>query len=202
MKIQTASQLAAACLKVAREYKTLYVMGAFGWPMNETNQNRAIRSYAYNAKADRAGKIRGATPDTFGFDCVNLIKALLWGWQGDASQNYGGAKYASNQVPDINEEGMIRVCGEVSGDFSSIQVGEAVWMPGHIGVYVGDGLAVECTPSWSDGVQVTACNRDVPGYPRRDWVKHGKRPYVTYEKQVAPQTPALRQLSRGNGDGG
>ena len=75
---------------------------------------------------------------------------------------------------------MIKVCKNVTTDFSKIEVGEAVWLEGHIGVYVGDGLAVECTPRWANKVQLTACNRNVSGYNRRNWTKHGKLPYVEY----------------------
>ena len=35
-------------------------------------------------------------PPVYGFDCVNLIKGVLWGWSGDASKTYGGAAYKSN----------------------------------------------------------------------------------------------------------
>lgn len=83
---------------------------------------------------------------------------------------------------------MITVCKNVSTDFSRIEVGEAVWMEGHIGVYIGDGLAVECTPCWDNKVQITACNRSVSGYNRRNWTKHGKMPYVKYE--TVPETPS------------
>ena len=184
--IKTAKELAAACLDVAKNYKTLYVMGCFGWPMNDYNKQRAIREHTYNR--NRAGKINALSADTFGFDCVNLIKALLWGWVGDVTAPYGGAVYSANGVPDINDDMMIAACNAVSTDFSKIAVGEVVWMPGHIGVYVGDGLVVECTPIWGDGVQITACNCDKAGYNRRDWVKHGKLPYVTYEAE--PEKPA------------
>jgi nucleoid-associated protein YgaU len=132
--------------------------------------------------------INAATADTFGFDCVCLIKGVLWGWNGDTTKTYGGAKYASNGVPDIGADSMIKVCKNVSTDFSHIEVGEAVWMEGHIGVYVGDGLAVECTPKWKNKVQITACNRSVSGYNRRNWTKHGKLPYVTYEAETAPES--------------
>ena len=176
--IKTGKELASACVDVAKNYKTLYVMGCFGWPMNDYNKQRAIREYAYNQ--NRADLINAASGDTFGFDCVNLIKALLWGWCGDEKAEYGGVTYKSNGVPDIDEGTMFRQCTEQSTDFSRIEVGEAVWMQGHIGIYVGDGLVVECTPAWEDGVQITACNQDKPGYHRRNWTKHGKLPYVEY----------------------
>lgn len=179
--IRTGKELAAAAVNAAKNYKTLYVNGCFGAPMTEANKARWKQEQAYNRRADRAAKIDAARADTFGFDCIGFIKALLWGWSGDADKRYGGTEYASNGVPDIGEDQMIGICSGVSTDFSGIQVGEVVWQPGHIGVYVGDGLAVECTPKWSDGVQISACNCSVAGYNRRDWTKHGKVPYVSYE---------------------
>ena len=191
--IQTGKELAAACEKVAKSYKTLYVLGCFGAPMTETNKARWKKAQSYNRKTDRAAKIDAASANTFGFDCVCLIKALLWGWNGDATKVYGGTQYASNGVPDIDDTGMINACNDVSADFSSVQVGEAVWLPGHIGVYIGNGLAVECTPIWKDGVQISAVHNigKKAGYNGRTWVKHGKLPYLTYETE--PEKPVEKK---------
>lgn len=185
--IKTAKELADACVDVACNYKTLYVSGCWGAPMTAANKQRWQKEQSYNRRADRKEKILQATEDTFGFDCVNLIKGLLWGWSGDKNHKYGGAGYSTNGVSDINEELMFNACTEVSEDFSDIEVGEAVWMPGHIGIYVGGGLAVECTPIWKDGVQITACNCKKEGFNTRNWVKHGKLPYVTYEAAEEPE---------------
>ena len=181
--IKTANELATACKNVATNYKTLYVMGCIGAPMNESNKKRYTANYDYNTKAERKAKIEAATADTFGFDCVCLIKSLLWGWSGDGSKTYGGAKYASCGVPDIGTEQLIDVCSDVSADFSNVEMGELLWMKGHVGVYIGGGLAVECTPSWDDGVQITAVYNmgKRSGYNGRTWKKHGKLPYVTYD---------------------
>ncbi len=185
-KITTGKELADAALNVAKNYKTLYVMGCFGAPMTAANKKRYTQNHNYNKRAARTAMINAASADTFGFDCVCLIKGLLWGWCGDASKSYGGATYptaamfAAGAVPDLSADGMIAVCKDVSTDFSKIEVGEAVWMSGHIGVYIGGGLAVECTPSWQNKAQVTACNCAKSGYNRRNWTKHGKLPYVTY----------------------
>lgn len=179
--IKTGKELAAACVNVAKNYKTLYVMGCFGWPMNDYNKQRAKAEYVYNS--NKAAKIDAASADTFGFDCVNLIKALLWGWNGDVNAPYGGVVYQSNGVPDINDDMMIKECKDVSTDFKTIQVGEVVWMQGHIGVYVGDGLVVECTPIWEDGVQVTVLlNKGWQQGNGRYWTSHGKLPWVSYEE--------------------
>ena len=181
--IETGKELAAAAKKAAENYKSLYVLGCFGWPMNQENQDRAIQAYAYNRTAARKALIQAADGETFAFDCVNLIKALLWGWEGDPSKTYGGAVYCSNNVPDINADQMFACCSSTSTDLSNIQVGEAVWLKGHIGVYIGNGLAVECTPKWKNGVQITAVHNigKKTGYNGRSWTSHGKLPYVRYE---------------------
>lgn len=182
-------ELANRLKSVATDYKTLYVMGCFGAPMTASNKTRYCSNHDYNKKAERTAMIQAASEDTFGFDCVCLIKGILWGWCGNTSKTYGGAAYKSNDVPDIGADSMIKVCSDISTDFSKIEIGEAVWMEGHIGVYVGGGLAVECTPKWDNKVQITACNQSVSGYNRRNWTKHGKLPYITYIKQEDIVTP-------------
>ena len=184
--MMTNKELAAKLIDIAKNYKTLYVHGCFGAPMTDKNKKRYTQNTDYNRQPARTAKINAASADTFGFDCVCLIKGVLWGWCGDKTRVYGGASYATNGVPDIGADSMIKVCKDVSTDFSKIEVGEAVWMEGHIGVYVGNGLAVECTPKWEDKVQITACNRSVSGYNRRNWTKHGKLPYITYVADAEP----------------
>jgi hypothetical protein len=188
--MMTNIELANKLKDIAKNYKTLYVMGCFGAPMTASNKKRYTQNHSYNRQAARTAMINAASADTFGFDCVCLIKGVLWGWKGDKNAIYGGASYACNGVPDIGADTMITVCKNVSTDFSKIEIGEAVWMEGHIGVYVGDGLAVECTPRWDNKVQITACNRSVSGYNRRNWTKHGRLPYVTYVQQTQPTEPS------------
>ena len=188
--MMTNIELANKLRDIAKNYKTLYVMGCFGAPMTASNKKRYTQNHSYNRQAARTAMINAASADTFGFDCVCLIKGVLWGWKGDKNAIYGGASYACNGVPDIGADTMITVCKNISTDFSKIEIGEAVWMEGHIGVYVGDGLAVECTPRWDNKVQITACNRSVSGYNRRNWTKHGRLPYVTYVQQTQPTEPS------------
>lgn len=197
MAIMNNKQFAEKAIDIAKNYKTLYVLGCFGAPITSSTVNRYIYNYAYNT--GRQWMIKDAAksnPTTFGFDCVCLIKGILWGWSGNKNANYGGAEYASNGVPDIGEDVMIAKCSNVSTNFSNIEIGEAVWMPGHIGIYVGNGLAVECTPKWNNCVQITACNRTIAGYNRRDWTKHGKLPWISYtEKEAATPSPAPAKAS-------
>ena len=180
--IQTGEQLAIAAVEVAKNYKTLYVKGCFGAPLNEANKKRWTEKehYNFNNREDRLAQINAASADTFGFDCVCFIKALLWGWCGDVNHVYGGVKYQSNGVPDIDDSQIIQECSDVSTDFSHIEVGELLWRKGHVGIYVGNGLSAECTTNWDNKVQITACNEPKSGYNTRKWTKHGKLPYVSY----------------------
>lgn len=200
--VMKASEFINKLKDVANNYKTLYVMGCFGAPMTTANKKRWIEKehYNYNNKEARVKMIDAASADTFGFDCVNLIKSILWGWSGDTKKTYGGAKYKANGVPDVNADGMIKLCSNVTTDFSDIQPGEAVWCKGHIGVYIGDGLAVECTPAWKNKVQITAVKNigTKSGYNARQWTKHGKLPYIDYdvEEKTANNVEAALKLDK------
>lgn len=192
--VMKVSEFVAKLKDIAENYKTLYVYGCFGAPMTAANKKRYIEHAPYNAQASRAKFINAATTNTFGFDCVNLIKGVLWGWSGDKKKTYGGAKYAVNGVPDVSADQMFKVCENPSADFSKIEVGEAVWTNGHIGVYIGDGLAVECTPKWKNCVQITACNCKKNGYDTRTWKKHGKLPYIDYTVAKKPATSTPKKV--------
>lgn len=180
-------------LSIEKKYKTLYVLGAVGAPLNESTAKRYKLWYSYNARLDRAKMIDDAVKDgnVFGFDCVCLIKAVAWGWSGNKNHNYGGCKIDYNIVKDLGTEQMRDICIDLSDDFRNIIPGEYLWMDGHCGVYIGDGLAIECTPKWDNCVQVTAVGnigtKDV--YNTRTWKKHGKLPFVDYNVDDNIQKP-------------
>ena len=180
------------CIYVAKNYRTLYVMGCFGAPLTGNNIHRYTNNHSYNKQSSRTNKIKSVAntnPPHFGFDCSGLIKGIVWGWSGDASRSYGGAGYGSNGVSDSSANTLITKCSNVSTDFSKIIPGEAVWLSGHIGVYIGDGLVVEATPEWQDKVQITALANigSKQGYNSRKWTKHGKLPFIDYSDYVAPK---------------
>lgn len=211
MAVMTSDKFVELAKNVATNYKTLYVMGCFGSPLNATNKKRYCNNHAYNKKSKRTKLIMNASSNTFGFDCVCLLKALFWGWNGNVNSTYGGAKYGSNGVPDVGANTMFdKYCTDKSSDFRNIQVGEFVWLSGHIGVYIGNGLVVECTPIWKDGVQITALkNLGVKqGYNNRTWTKHGKSVFLEYvETKPNEPTKSIDDIARevidgkwGNGD--
>lgn len=179
-----ASKFVEIAKNIATKEKTLYIMGCFGAPMNAKNKKRYSNNYPYNRQASRTNKINSATSDTFGFDCIGLIKGILWGFNSNVNSTYGGASYCSNNVPDMNESTMInKYCTEVSTNFKNILVGELVYTTGHIGIYIGDNLVVESSPLWKDGVQITTISNIEPkkGYNSRKWISHGKCKFIEYD---------------------
>ena len=82
---------------------------------------------------------------------------------------------------------MIAKCKDVSATgWDKLVPGEGLWLPGHWGMYIGDGLAVECTPAWKNGAQITAVLNigSKSGYNARRWKKHGKLPWVDYDTET------------------
>ena len=114
-------------LDIASHYKTVYMLGCFGAPVSEsliTGKAKQLPAWYTSQKQAQLRKL--ISKGYFAFDCVNLIKGILWGWTGDPKATYGGAKYTSAGVPDTNADGMIKLCKDVSTDFSDILPGEAV----------------------------------------------------------------------------
>lgn len=180
--------LAQKALNIAKNLKTSYLLGAFGNSATKSNLNRLLSQYPenYNWIAN-AQEIIG---QGFYFDCCGLLKSLAWGFSGDLDKVYGGAAYASNGVSDWDANTMCRNGLDVSDDFSNIMVGEAVWMNNHIGIYCGNDIVVEATPSFDNGVQTTALlNKSaVLGLHGRTWTKHFKLSWVDYSSNISNST--------------
>ena len=195
--------------KLAVETPSCYVTGCFGAPLDMPGViERWEAEYPKNEKYDQLMRTRAALAvqqgsHCFGFDCVNLIKAILWGWDSDGSQEYGGAKYQSNGVPDTPVDGIFNMCSVRSSDFSGIKPGAMLYMSngGHCGIYIGAGLAIEATGSWERKIYVTALNNMQDEYPntgydkRRTWQKWGLLPWIDYtEKEEASKVTVTAKI--------
>ena len=139
-------------------------------------------------------KVNLPTPTEVDFGCT----IPLYDYQVEAKEAlitaYGGAKYATNGVPDEGANTMIKRCKDATASgWDKVDPGEVVWTTGHIGVYIGNGLAVECSPRWANNVQITAVGNigKKNGYNTRMWKKHGHLPYVIYDKTVTPAQPEM-----------
>ena len=132
--------------------------------------------------------------DTFLFDCGGLIKSILWGFCFDYNQYRGGAIYGSNGVPDVDCDTFFNsYCYDKSNDFNNIEVGELIYMPGHIGIYAGDRNVIEATAAWENKVLVsqvgTSGQRTHNGGQVYNWTSHGKCQFIEYDKPQPEPTP-------------
>lgn len=182
-------------VKDIQRHDTVYMLGTFGQPVSEAliqgKKNQLPNWYTQS----RINLFRSYIGKRFAFDCVGMIKAVLWGWNGDMNASHGGCTYASNGVPDIDETSMIGMCSGVSTTFNGIEPGEVVWLQGHIGVYVGGNLVIECTPKWNNNVQYSGLGNlgGKSGYNTRSWTKHGKLPWVDYSDSTPDKTPEVEK---------
>lgn len=173
----TGEELAKKCQDILLNYKTYYAKGTFGQCATPSFLNTKKKQYPdwYNSRID---KLLALPDDTRLFDCVGLIKACCWG--------FPNTIYTSNHFKDYSDQSLWDACTDKSTDFSKIEVGEVLWVKGHVGVYVGNGTAIECTTAWKNKVQYTAVAniKVVSGMNNRKWTGHGKIPTIVYN---APQ---------------
>ena len=178
-------------LNKALNSHTVYASGAFGasirnYPSQLTRYYKNTLEKCGQSYADKV-TAAGKNPPAWCFDCCGLVKAILWSWNAVPDSVYGGAVYESNGVPDAGAgiNGLISFCTDVSTDFKNVVPGELLWLDGHVGAYIGDGYAIECTTAWTDNVQktvVTNIKKAGTGEHGRKWTKHGKLPWVEYDQ--------------------
>lgn len=173
-------------LEEVQKLNTIYAKGCFGQPLNESNLTQKSKQYKswYSTKLDKFKSLIGK--NYFMFDCMGLVKGVIWGFSGDPKKEFGGAEYESNGLPDCTEAQMIKLCKEVSTDFSKIVAGELLYMSGHVGVYFGNGKVIECTSGYTGNVCYT-------NLKDRKWLKHGKLPMINYE--AIPSNPTNKTKS-------
>jgi len=101
-------------------------------------------------------------------DCVGLIKG--YGWLDAETLKI---EYATNDMPDYGADQMYNSATE-SGAMEDMPeiIGLALWKEGHIGVYIGDGYAIEAM-----GTKYGVVKTQVDG---RGWQGWCKIPYIQY----------------------
>ena len=171
-------------LDIRKNYITAYAKGTFGQKATNSFIDAKQQQYPSWYTKARVSYLKSLPDDARLFDCCGLIKGVLWG--------FPNLVYTSNGVPEMDDSGVWKACNEQSKDFSNIQEGEILWIKGHVGVYIGNGKAIECTNQWSDNVQITAVLNigKITGLNGRKWTAHGKLKYIDYNASVpTPQKP-------------
>lgn len=150
-----------------------YCWGTYGNVLTE-----ALLDYKLQQYPDGVGKyedfIRANWLGRRTADCIGLIKG--YGWLDAAS---GTINYGTNGMPDIGADQMYANAQKagLSGEMASMPdtVGIALWKPGHIGVYVGGGCAVEAM-----GTMYGVVRTEVAG---RGWQGWCYIPYIDYTEE-------------------
>ena len=134
---------------------------------------------------------------SWNFDCVVSVKSVLWGWNANKRAAHGGAKYASNGVPDFTCNAGLDYCTDVSSNFNNLVAGEYLCMKGtsydHVGVYLGNGKVFEVTTAWGvDGATISEIDskgtRSRNGSKCLRWTYHGKLKWIDYDNPAPTPT--------------
>lgn len=171
-KLMTAKEFVKKAHEI-NNHSTIYILGTIGQKVSRSVINETCNRLVFNRPRRRMyEKVIGKA---YAFDCVGMIKAILWNWSPNKYH------YSINGVPDINANDMIRICSGVSSNFTNIELGAVVHLDGHIGIYIGDGKVIECSPKWKNSVQISKLNQ-------RNWTSHGKLPWVDYSESQTENT--------------
>ncbi len=161
---------------------SIYVYGTFGQELSESLINQKAKQYLYNLpRKSKYKKALNSSGREYAFDCVGLIKAYLWG-------RHGNIKY--NPKQDKSANGMYNA-SKIKGKIKNMpeREGLLVHMSGHIGIYIGNGYVIECTPNTKFAKQ----NHKAGGVCKtklsaRKWTGWCECPYITYEKTSSTKT--------------
>ena len=138
-------------------------------------------------------------------DCVNLVKAILNGYDVN-NKTVGYYQRDLSNTGDCTESGLLNQCSGISSDFKKISAPALLYMSGHIGTYIGitpDNRfnVIECTTAFGGGVIYSWVDQDGTrrsengGKPivQKDgtynrWTKYGYlTPWVSYNKTETPK---------------
>ncbi|MBQ3076872.1 MAG: hypothetical protein IJC43_03340 [Clostridia bacterium] len=144
-----------------------YVWGTYGTVLTESLLSYKLEQYPEGVGQHEAF-IRTHWLNRRTTDCVGLIKGYAWLNPETLTLNY-----AANGMPDVGANQMFRAA-TVSGPIETIPnlPGLAVWMDGHIGVYIGDGEVIEAM-----GTRQGVVKTNLTG---RGWTHWLEIPYIQY----------------------
>lgn len=145
-----------------------YVWGTYGHILTESLLDSKLQQYP-----DGVGKyedfIRANWLDGRTADCVGLIKGYGWLDPSDLT-----IKYGTNGMPDVGANTMYHNA-TTKGPINTMPdtPGLAVWMDGHIGVYIGGGEVIEAS-----GTKKGVVKTQLAG---RGWTHWLEVPYINYD---------------------
>lgn len=150
---------------------TVYLFGTMGTYVTPENVEAKQKQYPEWYTKERVEDLKRYYPyeGFVGFDCSGLIKSYYFG-------GIGVPLYSPEK--DLNSQRMLE-CAEKKGTMQTLPEipGVCLYMKDHVGVYVGNGKVVECTPSaqFGNGVVMTKLEA-------RPWEQWFYCPFVSYEQ--------------------
>lgn len=181
----TSKEFVDQAIKI-QKLNTAYASGTFGQKFSEPfiRQKREQYPSSYPDSKIRSLRNKAANGDLYLFDCCGLIKGIIWNWP--------NLVYKSNGLPDVNDSGIWnQYCIEKSHNWDKIEPGEILHMKGHVGIYIGEGKAIEATARWTENVLISnVMNNNMNPWQSRKWEEHGKLKLLKYNEDatyVAPQ---------------
>lgn len=153
--------------KMARDEHWGYVWGAIGRLLDEA-QFQALYAQYPREVGRYYSHIRSNWLGRRCADCVGLIKSYVW-WQN------GVIRYNSSQ--DVSADGMYYAAKKKGPIATMPEVpGLAVWKPGHIGIYIGDGKVIEARGTIKGVIESPL--RGLGAVPWTHWLEV---PYIAYQ---------------------
>lgn len=149
---------------------TAYASGTFGQKFTESFIKQKSAQYPKSYPESKISDLRARAKNKtlYLFDCCGLIKGIIWG--------FPNMVYTSNGLKDVNDQGIWdQYCINKSSDFSQIKPGAILHIKGHVGIYIGDGKAIEATNKWTCNVLISAVSNigKINGLNARKWTEYG-----------------------------
>lgn len=142
-----------------------YWYGTFGNTATQSLLSAKAKQYPSHYREARIPQYRSQFGERV-HDCVGLIKGYLWSETPTSKPKYNAAQ-------DVSANGMYSVCKE-KGKINTLPEipGTLVFMPCHVGIYIGGGKVIEAR-----GFNFGVVKTDLKS---RGWQTWGKCPWISY----------------------
>ena len=103
-------------------------------------------------------------------DCVGLIKGFFWTHGADSTEY----TYQGNGMPDVSADGLFKSCTRKGNDMKTMPrvPGIAVFMKGHVGIFVGGCDVIEARGHAYGVVTTKLCARPWTGWAYLDQLEY------------------------------
>lgn len=150
--------------------------------------------------------------DGWSFDCWNLIKVLIWGWEEKKDKNYYVFDKGKYGLGDWAGSTILSKCTNKSSDFNKLEKGEYLLTAdgGHAGIYIGEFIhegktynVAECTSAWDGGVILTYLDTNGVRYRNSDkksrnsaWKYHAMLPWIEYKEEQEEEEKEKEEMEK------